>query len=160
MSAMRKWVLIGVIAIVAFSGIVFVIVRPKKGSVEYHKKAFLEAHYTEPWVHNILARAPKELRSAYFRRKEDEIDFHRRSLVELGFLAEQVFVISNQPTGQVADLLRFEVAVQGGSLYSGQINFAVVREETTNSIRVIGLRNRMDELVELVRKCDVPKKGK
>ena len=128
--------------------------------MEYHKEAFREAHCSARLTYWILARAPKELSSAYYRRKQDEIEFHRRSLVELGFLTERVFVISNQPSSEVAGLLRLQVQVQGGSLFSGQIDFGIVREETTNSIRVIGLRNRMDELDELVRKSDVPKTGK
>jgi hypothetical protein len=155
---MRKWVVIALIAVSAVCAIAFVLSRPRKGSVQYHKKAFLEAHYSGRLTHWILAHAPKELRSAYSRRQQDQIEFHRRSLVELGFLTERVFVISNQPS-EVANLLRLQVQIQGGSLVSGQINFAVVRDETTNSVKVTARPADMVELEELIREADLREKA-
>jgi hypothetical protein len=158
MTAMRKRIVIGAIAVIALGVLALVLSQPKKGSVEYHKKQFLRAHYSGSVAQRLLPRGPTSLRVAYFRRKEGQINYHRQRLVELGYLREKVFVISNQPTWGVVNALR--LSVDTFTALAPQITFAAVLDETTNSVRLVGPPDEIPKWEALIRKFDVPKNGK
>jgi len=132
--------------------------RPRLRSVEYHKKQFLDAHYSGQVAQWIVPRGPRALLVAYFRRKEEQINFHRGALIELGYLGERVFVISNRPSWEVENALRFSLDAVFTAV-APHVNFAAVVESTTNSVRVVAPVNEMHKWDDMIRKLDVPGEG-
>jgi hypothetical protein len=154
----RKRVVIG-LAVLAVAVVgVYVLSPPRRGTVEHHKEQFLDAHYSGQVAQWIVPRGPRALRVAYFRRKEEQINFHRRALVELGYLGERVFVISNQPSWEVENALRLSVDAVFTAV-APHVNFAAVLESRTNSVRVVAPVNEMQKWEDMIRGLDVPGEG-
>ena len=93
---MRKRIVIGLLGAVVFGVVAFFVLQPKKGSVEYHKRAYLHARdgsrfFNErraDW-YRISGHRPK------FRPQTPdslaEMEVHERALIDLGYMEERRF---------------------------------------------------------------------
>src|SRR5687768_11553 len=94
---MRKSVAIGFV-IVTIGLVAFVLSRPKKGTIEWHKREYLTA-CKGSWKEralNLGRRALGKQPSFSTEQVEKEAE-HQRALIKLGFLEERELVFSNRP---------------------------------------------------------------
>src|SRR5215207_9499521 len=128
---MRKRIIIGLLAVVVIGVVVFFLSQPKKGSVEWHKREYLasrESRKFEDWI----GRGPPVIRNAYWDRKWKRGEFHHHQLINLGYLEERIFVISNRPT---RDVMR---AVFRGlpDVFPNDSRFLEIRLAYTNALSI------------------------
>ncbi len=108
---MRSRIVIGVIAALVIGVGVYVLSEPKEGTVEWHKREYLRASKTlhrrtlagriRAFYDHMRKTSPVE--SAAERAAEQRLRSSQRHLIELGYLAQQRFVLDNQPALQVLD---------------------------------------------------------
>jgi hypothetical protein len=158
----RKWIVIAAIAVAAISVLAVVFWPPKKGSVEYHKTAYVKAHESGVFSKMIL-RGPRPLRDAYWIRKMERIDFHRQALISAGYLGQREYVISNREPVEVTRGLTF--AMDNGEITLGKPAYPLIyfsKDPITGKdrITVIALATEMARVDDLIRKLDVTKSGK
>src|SRR5688572_21947965 len=87
---MRKRIVIAAIAVVVIGiGAGYFAGQPRKGSLEYHKKKYLEEQkrLSHPWVERFAV--PSIVRKFYFERCDKRRKFHQRALINEGYLAER-----------------------------------------------------------------------
>jgi hypothetical protein len=150
----RKRLVIGAIAAVVIGVAAYTLLPPKRGSVEYHKKKYLEAHdmgVVGKWING----GPAGLQDLYWLPKYKRIDFHRNALLEGGYFARRVFVVSNRAAEDLfTDLhkIRFEVFTDTNDI-AGTPLFSRVG---TNRIEVLARAIDMDKWDDVIRKLDVP----
>ena len=159
MPGMRKWVVAGVVTLVAVGVSAYLLSQPRKGLVEYHKEKYLEAYGVGPIVEWIILHAPMAVHDLYWQPKQKRIDFHRNALLEAGYLVQREFVVSNRPVRDVSDDLykaRFDVFTDTND-FAGLPFFY---RAATNRIRVVGRAIDMDKWEDVIRKADAPQNGK
>src|SRR6185503_17155215 len=106
---------------------------PPKGSVEWHKREYSKARdgsYLRVTLRKVFVR-----RRVPDQERIDRVKRHYAALINLGYLREQVFYVSNRLAEHVVDTVWL-------SLRTGFTNqswdFAEVTEFGTNSITVTG----------------------
>ena len=87
----------GVLVAVAIGVAAYVLSQPRRATVEYHKKEYLEAHEMGPVAEWITLHAPMAVHDLLWTPRKKRIDFHRNALLELGYLAQREFSVSNRP---------------------------------------------------------------
>ena len=145
----RKWVVAGV-ALVAIGVGAYLFSPPKKGTVEYHKRKYEEAHEVGVVGKWIDSRGPKVLQEVYWRPKHRRIDFHLNALLEAGYVERRVFVVSNRPARAIGIKIIDED-------FAGVPCFTLVG---TNRIEVLARGSEMGRWEGVIRKADVPEGGK
>ena len=158
MVGVRKRVIIaGVIAFLGVVVVVFMIAqRPKRGSVEYHKREYVKAS-EDGFFGAFLTRGRGPVQRWYSRRETERKEFHRQALIEAGYLGEKVFVISNRaPINVLPELTR---SMFDAFTMQDEAGYPVVRTFTTSNITVVGLSNEMHKWDDVIRKVDVPVNG-
>src|SRR5688572_4876131 len=101
MRRMRKWVIAGV-ALVVVCTVGYVLDRPRMGTVEYHKKKYLEivSGSFDNWV-RIRRYAPESIANMYRRRQAKKLRFHQDALMKLAYLQTRWFVVTNRTPDEV-----------------------------------------------------------
>jgi type II secretory pathway component GspD/PulD (secretin) len=122
---MRKRILIGLLAIAVIGVVAFVVSRPGKGTLEWHKKEYLAAsnrlaenrfrdrlrriYYAVTQKAGAsklpIIRGKSNLRTAT-ERNMLKLEQHRKALVEHGYLNERHFALKYQPV----DLMKINLA--------------------------------------------------
>jgi hypothetical protein len=143
----RKRLVIGAIAVLVISIAAYVLSQPRKGTVEYHKRKYLEAGVPQ-WA--LVKGVPGFVRHFYERRFSHAFEFHRRALIDGGYLRESVFVVSNASAGNVMRTVQTQLPE-----YIREFTSMTWFASDPNAITVIAPRERIDEIGEAIRKTDV-----
>ena len=147
---MRKWLVAGLVALVVVGVGVYLFWQPKKGTVEYHKRKYEEAHEVGVVGKWINSSGPEVLRKLYWRPRERRIVFHLNALLEAGYLERREFVVSNRPARAIGIKIIDED-------FAGVPCFTLVG---TNRIEVLARGSEMGRWEGVIRKADVPEGGK
>jgi hypothetical protein len=148
----RKRLVIGAIATVVICVAVYLgaqlFTQPRKGTVDYHKRKYLQAGVPQ-WA--LVDGVPAFVRDFFERRFTHEFEFHTRALIDGGYLRESVFVVSNASPGNVMRTVQMRLPKHIRE-FTSMTCFA----SNPNAITVIAPRERIDEIGEAIRKSDVP----
>jgi len=155
---MRKRIVIG-LAVVLIGAVAFFLSQPKKGSVEWHKRGYLDAckrlneetlaDKAKQFLNRITGR--KVVRQVWPRDAYERVQTHRAALLTLGYLGQQGFDLTNCSRAQLLSSPAFAFAVRGS-----QPEFLLVTIQDTNSLHIIAVREDMPLFVEAIRKVDKP----
>ena len=153
MSGVRKGLLIGAIALVGIGVGTYLFSQPRNGTVEYHKRKYLQTGVPR-WA--LAKGVPSIVRGFYERRFSREVEFHRSALIDAGYLAESVFVISNCSVEKAVP------AFHQSDLPKEAREFLCTIWWTPAPIMitVIAPRESMKEIAEAIRKSHVPESAK
>ena len=159
MRGMRKWVVAGLLALVASGVSWYLLSQPRKGTLEYHKRKYVEAHLEtarrDPIGDWIRLHAPMAVDDLYWRPKLKRLDFHRNALLEAGYLVEREFVVSNRPARSICDDL-YKVR---NDVFNDTNDLAGIPffywNGTTNRISVLARAIDVDYWEDVIRKADV-----
>jgi len=164
---------IGAIAVLVMGVATYMLSQPKKGTVEWHEKEYLRCSKgprLERVVNFVKRRIGME--PSYRGMPEAQMErerHHRRALIDLGYLVESEFVLSNQTVDGVLssahqamrrdprfarvrmDFLHVEYAIPVNVTRGGANTF-----ERTNKIVVVAHREDFEFIADAIRKADVP----
>jgi len=93
----RKRIALAIVAVVVIgvgAYLVSVFSGPKRGSVEWHKREYLEARKSsglDYWL-------PRRWREAYWDRKQEARSVHLAALIELGYVERRSVTVSKCPS--------------------------------------------------------------
>ena len=146
---MRKWVVAGLVLIAIVLG-TYLFSQPRRGTVEYHKRKYEEAHEVGVVGKWINSSGPAILQELYWRPKRRRIDFHLKALLEAGYLERREFVVSNRP----ARAIRLKILDED---FAGIPCFTHVG---TNRIEVLAIASEMGRWENAIREADVPETAK
>jgi hypothetical protein len=150
---MRKRIVIACVAVVVIGVLAVWLSQPKKGSVEYHKSAYLRAI---PGPGKWLGFAPRVVQQAWSARRTERLAFHWEALQENGYLRDSGFVVSNVAPSDVAQTVLDRVSGLG----SKHSHFVWVSDTDSNVVVITAPMAVMKQLEEWVRAADVPESGK
>jgi hypothetical protein len=159
---MRKRILMGLLAvvvIVVLGLVAFVLSGPRKGSVEYHKKAYLQLREGSKFRNTLrLAWSKIDRRAAEpSQERIERMGRHHAALWSLGYLDEKVFLVSNREPAAVADALWLTL---GRAFTNDTLPLVAISDIGTNSVTVEGPREEMFKWEMLIREADVTEGGK
>jgi hypothetical protein len=156
---MRKRIAIGLLGAVVIGMVAFFLSQPTKGSVEWHKREYLDAwkrlneqtltDKVKHFLNRIAGR--KVTRQVWPREDHERVQSHRAALLTLGYLDQQAFDFTNCSRAQVLSSPAFAFAHRGS-----QREFVMVTIQDTNTLHIIALREDMPLFVEAIRKVDKP----
>jgi len=154
-----RFVFAGVIVALVIGVAVYLLSGSRKGSVEYHKARFVRV-VDRPSNRWVARYAPRFLANAYFQRQDGEAQFHLQALLDLGYLEERVFSLSNHlsPGSRDLDGFRSRVYQLTDQMPSLTSDFDHIIDVATNSVTVLGRREKMSEWAKVIREVDVPKR--
>ncbi len=157
---MRKRIVIGLLAVVVIGVVAFVLTRPKRGTVEWHKREYVAAK-SQLYSEGALIRRLKRFVADHLGlpRAYDRMAEHEAALLRLGFLEERTVVVSNRaPSLLLLDAMDID---RGGSLVdrfnNGERFLDLNIVPGSNAIRVVTTRQDMRFWEEPIRNADVPK---
>jgi hypothetical protein len=127
---------------------------PRKGSVEYHKRRYLAA-LTPSLIQPLVDDMPWRIQEPFRNRQTRHIEFHRQALIDAGYLAQKVYIVSNRPPFNVATSLL--TTQQMLNTNTDRAAFHVIRYVSSNSITIVGPPGQIHQWDELVRAADVLK---
>jgi hypothetical protein len=142
-----------VIAAVVIGVGVYVVLQPEKGTVEYHKKEYVKAS-EDGLFGTFLTRGEGPLQRWYSRREQESKELHLQALIDMGYLCQKVYVISNcapidvlpQLTRLMFDAFRME----------DEAEYPVVRTFTTSNMTVVARPDELNKWDDVIRQVDVP----
>jgi hypothetical protein len=153
----RKRIIIGLLTVAVIGVVAFYLSQPKKGTVEWHKREYVDAwkrvneqtlaDKAKQFLNRIAGR--KVARRAWTRDNE-RVQSHRAALLTLGYLEQQAFDLTNCSRGQVLSSPAFAFA------YRLHREFVMITAQDTNTLHVIAVREDMPLFVEAIRKVDKP----
>jgi hypothetical protein len=164
MPAMRKWALIG-LAVVAISMVAHLLSQPRKGSVEYHKRRYLEAwdrNNRLDWQGRIGDRLGRQIGIRppflYASRTErgllaEEMRLHRNALVRLEYLSEKWIVFSNRSVPTMSMLTNWPPEEE-----YRLVDFFFTDSAHQRKVWLIAPSARIKVWEDYFRKFDVPEK--
>jgi hypothetical protein len=159
---MRKWIVIGLLALAVIGVVAFVLTRPKEGTLRYHLSEYLTLQRqisqgtpmerTRNIVNRMFGRRGYVgLSVDHFARVEE----HRKALIDLGYLEQREFVLSNRPANQV--ISEHNTLIAADRRWQGyRREFLQVTLRGTNVIVIVARREDMPVSAEAIRKADVP----
>jgi hypothetical protein len=174
---MRKWIVIGLLAVLLIALVIFFVSEPKKGSVEDHKRGLKAAATNWGWIRSM----PDFVRDLYQRRQIKRWNLHWQALVEAGYLTERDFTLPNGWSSEVADVVwsaASQVFTNDGDLtirvlviqwagpsefgYTGRSGALITQltERKTNTLRVTAPAESMSKLEELIREAVASESGR
>jgi hypothetical protein len=152
----RKSVVIAVLALVIGVGILFVLLQPKQGSVEYHRARYFRARNAGAVEQWILGNDPCNLGMILARGKAERAERHLQALFDLRYVEERVFVVSNTVTAERANTF-FTLH----NIFTNEpFDFSRIRVIGTNTVTVIARPDEMPKWEAWIGKLDVPENGK
>ena len=156
MPGMRKWKWVAAgLALVASGVTAYLLSQPRVRSIQYHKEQYLKGpSLAEKWMEDHL---PGDARFWFWQRRNTREDFHYRALVQLGYLEERVFSLSNHLAPEWDDLDGFRARVYRltDQLTNMTSELNQILDVATNSITVVGPREQMVEWAEAIREADL-----
>jgi hypothetical protein len=158
---MRKRIAIGAIAVIVIGVTGYLLSQPRKGTVEWHSREYRRAcagygRYRLQHAMNAVRRRLGLVSHFQWRiadlRKEKE---HQTALINLGFLKESTFVVSNHPSDTVS--FAATLAIEWNSSFAGLTGeFVSITRPETNVIRIVAEPKDTPLVMSLIRECDVP----
>jgi len=149
---MRKRIAIAIVAVLVVSvGVYLVSVfsGPKRGTVEWHKREYLDARMAGgKWIE----LAPGFVEQWYVGRQVERAEFHFHALVQRGYLTSREFSVSYATPVDVEAAVIPRVSRFGSNSW-----FVDVSRSESNTVKVTAPHGILKEVEELVRKADVPK---
>jgi hypothetical protein len=146
---MRKPIVIGVIAVIGIGVLAVWVSEPKNGSVEYHRREYLEAIAPAGKWAGFL---PVVTQERYGQWRAERAVSHLKALYEAGYLTRQSFAVSNRPVLEVAS------AAWGAADDSFRV-FGGINTDN-NLVVVSGPVDSMRKWADLIRAADVPESEK
>jgi hypothetical protein len=122
------------LCVAALAVLVAACTGPKRGSIEWHKQEYRKARTRAAWQP------------------------HSTALIELGYLEQREFTVSNVLAAQVVKVLH-DQTFEALSRFDFN-DFAEFHAVTTNRVRVVGARFMVAQWEKEIRKLDVPQSGK
>ncbi len=154
---MRKRILIGVLAIFGVGILVFVLSQPKEGTVEWHKGEYLRLSQqtlvdkAKQFFRQITGRVTG--RKPTWRWTQDDyerLQTHRAALLELGYLSQQQFDLTNNSLRGIG----FSPAFRSACKRSHR-EFLII-SGGKDMLHVIAVTEEMPLFVEAFRKAEAP----
>lgn len=168
--SMRKRVGIAVIAVVILGLFLYVLSQPKKGSVEWHKRAYLAAwkrlnldDWRSRFARFLNDKASLKPDSLYPSESErglltEKIASHRRALVRLRYLTEKVIVVSDAPDDSLVQSMP-----EWPEKDSPFLDFEFISDKGTNGVLITGPVTSIEPWEKSLRtwvRFYIPKSGK
>jgi len=166
----RKRVVIGVLAIIGAGVLLFALSQPKRGSVEWHKREYVDARMRLAGYKRSVA---DHLRRGYARITgspprglafDEEVTLrkkvlnHEAALLEMGFLAKREVTGAEWNSINVVRRLNSKEGIARHA--SGRFKGADISSEETNVfIELTAPSNDLPTWERLIRKADMPKNG-
>ena len=148
---MRKRIAILTIAAVAIGAIAVVLFRTQERSIDYHKRAYLDAQNGRGALNRIQRAVGRVTGRSFFKAQipAEEIQSHENALIELGYLEERECYVSNRSPHAVV-----MPAYRAGR---GTLNVDFVRLGTrgTNIVTVVAPASDAPKWEQLVYETDV-----
>ncbi len=153
---MRKWIVIGGLAIVGFGVLLFVISQPEEDSIEYHRKRYIAEYQGWVWEQELANKVRKVVgQKPRWHTNTNRMEHHERALIRLGYLDERTVIVSNC----LPDKVRATVYKAATNWLNGPGLLRVeVRE--TNKVKIVATTRDVPGLEEAARKADVPESEK
>jgi hypothetical protein len=164
----RRRVVIGFLAIVAVAVVAAIVTRPKEGTVEWHKKEFQAAH-DELTGRTWFALVEESCRAIANRPRQGprltdrealaliaKMDRSRAALVDLGYLVERSFVVSNSARVLGPRLVTHEVEEESTVPEARRQLTVFYKGAGTNEVVVIGFARDMPSWQQEIQRLDVP----
>jgi hypothetical protein len=93
---MRWLIAIAVLAVIGIAGMVYVGTKPRKATVDWHKREYENYMQCLAGKRTLLDR----IRSVFgLANRPDRHMEHRRALIDLGYLEEREIILTNNPEG-------------------------------------------------------------
>jgi hypothetical protein len=179
---MRKRAVIGLLAMLAIGMMVFVVLQPKRGSVEWHNSEYLASakRLTEnrliDRVKSVFCRVTGKARRGNPAARESQemarMEEHRKALVQSGYLAEKQFALKYRAVDQIKIRLPPTTVnpprITKGQLWTSNGRDTVIATAAQqvighfrlsakqNTIVVTGSREVIAACEDEIRKADVP----
>jgi hypothetical protein len=158
----RKRIIIGLLAVVVSGVVAFFVSQPKKGSVEWHKREYLAA--MNHWMGRSLGDRVKQLSAKVFgvpgpelgRGRWSKVEFHRKALIEVGYLEERTFRLSNAVPKRVFAVVMKAAENVIPEERRGLVTIMSGGNRPTSPVAIICPRQDTAKWEELIRKADVP----
>jgi hypothetical protein len=163
----RKRIVIGLIVVTGVVVALAMFSRPRRGTVEYHKRGYELAEREmmgDTWKHRLAMRWHK-LRGATYSPYIDMSDpnnpqtrseMHEQALIDLGYWVKREWDLTNKTAHEMVNVLLKPI---GGELPNDDTRMWTMHPQTNR----IGIRSRpaeMSKWEERIRKIDVPESGK
>jgi hypothetical protein len=161
----RKRIVIGVIAVVLVGVIAYVIMQPRKGTAEYHKKEYRAARekmYGVKWyspVTRVLGKVvpvPQRRKAMSYAEVADlqrRQDAARDALIKVGYLVEKKFTVTNHPA---SSLIEWVLVASRDVIPQETRYYSCVLLVQSNVIVMAATAEDLPRWEELIRKADVP----
>ena len=151
---MRKRIAILIIAAVAIGWVAVILFKTQERSIEYHKRAYLDAQNGSGALNRIQRAASRVTGWSLFKAQipAEKIQSHENALIELGYLEERECYVSNRSPHAVV-----MPAYRAGR---GTLNTDFVRLGTrgTNIVTVVAPANDAPKWEQLIYETDVSSK--
>ena len=117
--------------------------------LEFHKEKYLEARigsgdWTDRW-----GRGGED--AASHQRRVDQLRFHQKALLKLGYLQQRVFMISNRAASKV------QLSLVG--MPAENLQFATIEARGANRLVITAVKEDMPLWEDLVRDADVKERS-
>jgi hypothetical protein len=154
-----KRITISLLIVLAIGGAAFLFRQPKEGSIEWHKRKYLAAedkmrgrtwftpvanayHKVTGTVRSLPVRDAGEMQLLHSEREN-----HRTALVELGYLVQRTFLVSNSPAVVGNRVIR-SPGVPGG-------RYSLITV-SSDDIKITAPPADMPKWERLIRQMDLP----
>ena len=153
---MGKRILIGLLAVIGGGVLAFVLLQPKKGSIEWHKRELLATRDNRGFA-NWAGQLWNKIRgqSPDYERRIARTRFHEDALIQLGYLETWQFVVSNRPPRDVMDTIFLTHDLKNPEYWGLYAEYCGMVFEGPNTVRVVGRKGDQAKWEALVRKADI-----
>jgi len=155
---MRMRIIIGLVAVVAIGVGVFVVLQPRKGTVEWHKREYVAARDGQPvlrWIRRIWVGI-MGTGGGYEPGGWNEMLVHEDALRRLGYLEERMITVSNCPARFISRLA-FDMSRR--AVPRDEPLGVYVLDRNTNHLQVIAPPKYHLVVEQVIRGLDVPKRS-
>ena len=149
---MRKRIAIALLIVSVIGVTVFFVLQPKNGSVEYHRRRYIDAYQGWVWDQELANRVRKIAgRPTRWQTATNRMNYHEQALIRLRYLDERTVIVSNVPPEKVR-----------GAVYKARNQSELLRVEIreTNKVRIVATTQDLPRLEKVARMADVPESGK
>jgi hypothetical protein len=158
---MRKRVVTGAIAVVVIGVAAYVLSQPKKGTVEWHKANYMKC-FNRMWGNTLWWRTERIARRVAGLpppakpdpRAANEALSHLSALVELGYLSERRYAITNRSLNDVLGRTLHARRILGRRYLPPQLTERIDQGQLV----VVALPEITMKYDELIAQADVPEK--
>lgn len=155
---MRKHIVIALLGFgVLGSVVVTLVLRPWESPIDYHKREYvaaLQGTWTER-AQNALSGFFGKRPPAPSDDRFERLQKHRQALIDLGFLEQQQFDLTNRKPMTVIDQILGTNSVTDPKLAHVRREFVLI-EPSTMRIVLVARRDDMPAFAEAIRKADAP----